>query len=103
MRGKSSLWRATKVCRVFAYDILAIEDGFDISFLFSQGLALAPWDVLCSGKIRTDAEEQRRLESGEQGRRIISSEWRRNDDEKRMCKVLEEIAEEISAASIQAG
>lgn len=31
------------------------------------GMALAPWDVLGGGKIRTDAEEQRRRESGEKG------------------------------------
>lgn len=30
-------------------------------------MALAPWDVLGGGKIRTDAEEQRRRESGEKG------------------------------------
>ena len=33
----------------------------------SIGMALAPWDVLHGGRIRTDAEEQRRRESGEHG------------------------------------
>jgi len=30
-----------------------------------EGMALAPWNVLAAGKIRTDAEEQRRRETGE--------------------------------------
>lgn len=31
------------------------------------GVALAPWTVLAGGKIRTDAEEERRLVTGEKG------------------------------------
>lgn len=31
-------------------------------------MALAPWDVLGAGKIRSDAEEQRRRETGEKGK-----------------------------------
>lgn len=33
----------------------------------SEGMALAPWNVLAAGKIRTDEEEQRRRETGEKG------------------------------------
>ena len=33
----------------------------------AEGMALAPWNVLAAGKIRTDAEEQKRREAGEQG------------------------------------
>ena len=33
----------------------------------AHGMALAPWNVLAGGKIRTDAEEQRRRETGEKG------------------------------------
>ena len=32
-----------------------------------HGLALAPWDVLHGGKIRTDEEEERRRKTGENG------------------------------------
>ena len=32
-----------------------------------EGMALAPWAVLAAGKIRTDAEEQKRRETGEKG------------------------------------
>ena len=31
------------------------------------GMAIAPFSVLAAGKIRTDAEEQRRRETGEKG------------------------------------
>ena len=33
----------------------------------SEGMALAPWDVLGSGKFRTDEEERKRRETGEHG------------------------------------
>lgn len=32
-----------------------------------QGMALAPWNVLHGGKIRSDAEEERRRKTGEGG------------------------------------
>lgn len=31
------------------------------------GMAIAPWNVLAGGKIRTDAEEEERRQSGENG------------------------------------
>ena len=37
----------------------------------ATGMAIAPWNVLVGGKIRTDAEEQRRMESGEGGRTML--------------------------------
>lgn len=67
-------------------------------------MALAPFDVLCSGKIRTSAEEARREASGEQGRRLISSEWKRSERDRAVCDVLEEIAKELGVGeNIQAG
>lgn len=38
-----------------------------IPMVLNEGMALAPFDVLAGGKIRSDAEEQRRRESGEKG------------------------------------
>lgn len=32
-------------------------------------MALAPWNVLAAGKIRTDEEEERRRQTGEKGMR----------------------------------
>jgi aryl-alcohol dehydrogenase-like predicted oxidoreductase len=69
----------------------------------SEGLALAPWGVLEGGKIRTNAEEARRKESGEKGRTILGPNWERNPDEKKVCDVLEEIAKEVNTESITSG
>ena len=33
----------------------------------AEGMALAPWNVLVSGRIRTDEEERKRRETGEKG------------------------------------
>ncbi|KAF9046364.1 NADP-dependent oxidoreductase domain-containing protein [Panaeolus papilionaceus] len=53
----------------------------------SEGMALAPWNVLASGKFRSDAEEAHRLASGECGRTLMSSEWLRNNQEKRVFAI----------------
>jgi len=66
----------------------------------AEGLALAPWDVLGGGKIRSDAEEARRRETGEKGRMIFSSDWERTEEERKVCLVLEEIAKEVGVESI---
>ncbi|GJJ13427.1 hypothetical protein Clacol_007681 [Clathrus columnatus] len=68
----------------------------------AEGLALAPFQVVGGGRIRTDEEEQRRRETGEKGRMIMSSDWERTEDEKKVCKKLEEIAKEIGAKNITA-
>ncbi|EMD38809.1 hypothetical protein CERSUDRAFT_81624 [Gelatoporia subvermispora B] len=66
------------------------------------GLALAPWNVLAGGKIRTDAEEERRRLTGEKGRVQWSSSWERTEDEKKVCRALEEVASQVDAKSITA-
>ncbi|KAE9408677.1 Aldo/keto reductase [Gymnopus androsaceus JB14] len=68
----------------------------------SLGLALAPWSVLAAGKLRTDAEEQRRKESGENGRAFPGSDWERTEDEAKMSRALEKVAKDIGAKSISA-
>lgn len=67
------------------------------------GLALAPWDVLRSGKLRTDAEEEEREKSGEKGRSIMNMQWKRNADEKAMSAALEKVANELGTENIRAG
>lgn len=69
----------------------------------SEGLALAPWGVLGGGKIRSNAEEARRRETGEKGRTIMNPNWERTPQEKKVCDVLEEIAKEVDCESITAG
>ncbi|KAI0791554.1 aryl-alcohol dehydrogenase [NADP(+)] [Irpex lacteus] len=64
-----------------------------------EGLALAPWNVLASGKLRTDAEEERRRESGEKGR-VTFGPWERNETERKVSQALEKVAGEVGAKSI---
>ncbi len=66
------------------------------------GLALAPWNVLASGKLRTDAEEERRRESGEKGR-VTFGPWERNETERKVSQALEKVAGEVGAKSITSG
>jgi len=65
----------------------------------AEGLALAPWNVLAGGKIRSDAEEEKRIQSGEGGRQLFG-DWKRTEEQKKMCKALEQVAKEVGAKSI---
>ena len=67
------------------------------------GLALAPWDVLAAGRLRTDAEEERRRQTGEKGRMIARPDWERSEDEKKMSAALEKVAKEVGTEHITAG
>ncbi|KAF9495989.1 Aldo/keto reductase [Pleurotus eryngii] len=66
----------------------------------AEGLALAPWNVLAGGKLRTDAEEQRRRETGEKGRMLVGPNWERSPDEVKVSRALEKIAKEVGAKHI---
>ena len=50
------------VCNSFIYDLRTRAHPDH------PGLALAPWGVLAGGRIRTDEEEERRRQTGENGR-----------------------------------
>ncbi|KAF9486205.1 Aldo/keto reductase [Pholiota conissans] len=65
-----------------------------------EGMALAVWNVLAGGKIRTDEEEERRRKTGENGRTLLDPKWERNEHQKLVCKALEKVAAEIGAKSI---
>ncbi|KAI0354901.1 aryl-alcohol dehydrogenase [Trametes cingulata] len=67
-----------------------------------EGMAIAPWNVLAAGKIRTDEEEERRRQTGEKGRTLFDPNWERNETEKKVAKVLEGVASEVGASNIQA-
>jgi aryl-alcohol dehydrogenase-like predicted oxidoreductase len=69
----------------------------------AEGLALAPWAVLGGGKIRTGVEEARRRETGEKGRTIVSPNWERTENERKVCLVLEQIAKDVGAENITSG
>ena len=69
----------------------------------AEGLALAPWDVLGGGKIRSDAEEARRRETGEKGRTTIAPNWERTEEERKVCLILEGVAKEVGVESVTSG
>jgi aryl-alcohol dehydrogenase-like predicted oxidoreductase len=69
----------------------------------SEGLALAPWGVLGSGKIRSDAEEASRRKTGEKGRMILGPDWERTEEERKVCLVLEQVASEVGVENITSG
>ena len=66
-------------------------------------MAIAPWNVLAAGKIRTDEEEKRRLESGEGGRTAWVGDWRRTEEQRKVCLELEKVAKEVGASNITSG
>ncbi|KAG6807406.1 hypothetical protein H0H92_007663 [Tricholoma furcatifolium] len=68
----------------------------------SEGIALAPWNVLAAGKFRTDAEEEARRASGEHGRKMLSDAWERNDKERKVSAALENVAKEVGTKHITA-
>ncbi|PBK64707.1 Aldo/keto reductase [Armillaria solidipes] len=65
----------------------------------SLGLALSPWCVLGEGKLRTDAEEKQRRETGEKGRMMFGPDWERTEVEVKVCRALEKVAAEVGVAS----
>ncbi|KAG1885014.1 NADP-dependent oxidoreductase domain-containing protein [Suillus subluteus] len=68
----------------------------------SEGLALAPWNVLASGKLRSDEEEERRRQTGEKGRTFTTPNWERNETERAMSTALEKVAKQVGAKHITA-
>ncbi|KAK0449002.1 NADP-dependent oxidoreductase domain-containing protein [Desarmillaria tabescens] len=65
----------------------------------SLGLALAPWYVLAEGRLRTDAEEQQRRETGEKGRMLSGENWERTEVEIKASRALEKVAAEVGVGS----
>lgn len=56
-----------------------------------------------TGRLRTDAEEARRRETGEKGRTYgQSGGWERNEDEKKMVAALEKVAKEVGTEHVTA-
>ncbi|THU88568.1 Aldo/keto reductase [Dendrothele bispora CBS 962.96] len=68
----------------------------------ANGLALAPWGVLGGGKLMTDQEEKCREESGEKGRTMHGSDWKRSPAEAKLSRALEKVAQEVGVKSITA-
>ncbi len=70
----------------------------------SLGLALSPWAVVGQGRLRTDAEDQQRKETGEKGRTMLSPNWECTEVEVKVCRVLESVVAEVGVGfNIRAG
>ena len=69
----------------------------------SEGLALAPWNVFAAGKLRSDAEEEKRRATGENGRLFYLDRWERNEDEIKMSRALEKVGKEVGTEHVTAG
>lgn len=71
------------------------------------GIALAPFNVLAGGKIRSNAEEAKRAETGEKGRvgrpGTGVATWLRSEEQKKVCDVLEQIAPQVGTEHVTAG
>ncbi|KAK7687682.1 hypothetical protein QCA50_008898 [Cerrena zonata] len=65
-----------------------------------EGMAIAPFNVLAAGKIRSDAEEQKRRETGEKGRMVFGPDWERNENERKIVAALEKVAGEVGAKNV---
>jgi len=68
----------------------------------AHGMALAPWSVLAGGKLRSDEEEERRVQSGDAGRGAPGYEWRRNEKERTMSAALAKVAKEVGVKHVTA-
>ncbi|KAI0791143.1 Aldo/keto reductase [Abortiporus biennis] len=73
-----------------------------IPMVREEGMALAPFSVLAEGRIRSDAEEQKRRESGEKGRMLLSSSWERSESEVKISRALERVGAEVGAKTVAA-
>ncbi|KAJ7591776.1 Aldo/keto reductase [Mycena floridula] len=82
--------------RAFERDILPMAR--------EHGMALCPWNVLAGGKLRSDAEEERREKTGEKGRDLTQggNNWKRTPEEKKMSNALEKVAKEVGVDSVSA-
>ncbi|KAJ7291004.1 NADP-dependent oxidoreductase domain-containing protein [Mycena rebaudengoi] len=81
-------WNIMK--RSFERDIIPIARD--------EGMALAPWDVLGTGRLRTATRRTRRRRTSF----THDGNWERTEDEVKMSRALEKVANEVAAKTIQA-
>lgn len=72
-----------------------------LPFVRDEGMAFAPFGVLCGGKLRSNEEEERRRQTGEKGRVVPwAASWERTPEEKQICDALDKVRAEIGAANL---
>jgi len=67
-----------------------------------ERMALAPWNVIAAGRLRSDEEEEKRRQTGEKGREIFGGTWERSEDERKVANALQRIGKEIGTPHITA-
>ncbi|KAJ7926984.1 NADP-dependent oxidoreductase domain-containing protein [Mycena leptocephala] len=83
-----------QVLYLVAYSVLQRDIEREIlSMCRHEGIVLTFFRVLGGGKLSTDAEEERRRASGENGR-AVHGPWERTEDKKKMCTALEVVAQQ---------
>ena len=66
-------------------------------------MAFTAWNLLCSGRLRTDSEEEERERTQQNGRQGFNPSWKRNETERKAAAVLEKIGNELGTKNIRAG
>lgn len=84
------------------YNLPSLIPSDMLTMQHSPGIALTLWNVLAGGHIRSDAEEEKRRQTGEGGRTVMGP-WERTPSEKKVCDALEAIAKQVGAKHITAG
>ncbi|TFK23821.1 arylalcohol dehydrogenase [Coprinopsis marcescibilis] len=86
------------------YNIMERSAERDIlPFVRDEGMAFAPFGVLAGGRLRSNAEEERRRQTGENGRNMQwNNGWERSPEEKAVCDALEKVQAEVGAKSLTA-
>lgn len=79
--------------------VLVAHDVVGIIYI---GIALALFNVLAGGHIRSDEEEEKRRKTGELGRQLMGP-WERSAEEKKVCDALEEVRKQVGAKHLTAG
>jgi hypothetical protein len=60
-------------------------------------------NVLASRKFQTDAEEEQRRATGEEGRKMLDPVWEHPEIERTVSALLEKVAKEVGTKNITAG
>ncbi|KAF5339647.1 hypothetical protein D9758_015583 [Tetrapyrgos nigripes] len=89
--------QANQYARAYGKTPFAIYQG---KWELTVRLALAPWNVIGGGRLRTDEEEERREKSGENGRSAWGSDWKRTPEEVKISRALEKVAKKVGVKSI---
>ena len=68
-----------------------------------ERMALAPWNVIAAGRLRSDEEEEKRRQTGEKGRAMFGQDnWERSETERKVANALQRIGKELGTPHVTA-